>query len=109
MVAVCLLVLSGGGAFAEEMAVPQTAAEHEAKAKQYREQAAQYKKVVEEHRAMAAAYARANPDLKTIKNPWNEKMQKHCNQLAADAEKLAADAEKAADFHSLRAKEVLGK
>ena len=97
-------------AFAEEAKVPTTTAEHEALAKQYRDQAAQYKKVAEEHKAMAAAYAKANPDSKGgVKNPWNQKMQKHCAALAKDADKLAADAEKAADFHTLRGKELQGK
>jgi hypothetical protein len=96
--------------YADEAKVPATAAEHEAMAKQYKDQATQYKKVAEDHKAMAAAYAKAHPDAKGgTKNPWNEKMQKHCKALAADAEKLAADAEKAADFHTLRAKELQGK
>ena len=96
--------------FADEAKVPTTAAEHEALAKQYKDQAAQYRKVAEEHKEMAAAYAKAHPDAKGgAKNPFNEKMQKHCKALAADAEKLAADAEKAADFHTMRAKELQGK
>ena len=97
-------------AFADEAKVPTTTAEHEALAKEYKDQAAQYKKVAAEHEAMAAAYAKAHPDTKGgVKNAWNEKMQKHCKALAADANKLAADAEKAADFHALRAKELQGK
>ena len=36
-------------------------------------------------------------------------MEKHCLAIAADADKMAADAEKAAEFHTLRAKEVQGK
>jgi hypothetical protein len=101
---------TANAAFAEDMKVPTTAAEHEALAKQYKEQAAQYKKVADEHKAMAAAYAKAHPDAKGgAKNPFNEKMQKHCKALAADADKLAADSEKAADFHTMRAKELQGK
>ena len=101
---------TANAAFADEMKVPTTAAEHEALAKQYKEQAAQYKKVAADHKAMAEAYAKAHPDTKGgAKNPFNEKMQKHCKALAADAEKLATDAEKAADFHTLRAKELQGK
>jgi hypothetical protein len=97
-------------ALADEAKVPTTAAEHEALAKQYKDQAAQYKKVADEHKAMAAAYAKAHPDSKGgVKNPFNEKMQKHCKALAADADKLAADSEKAADFHTMRAKELQGK
>ena len=103
-------VLTATAAFADEAKVPTTAAEHEALAKQYKDQAAQYKKVADEHKAMAAAYAKAHPDAKGgAKNPFNEKMQKHCKALAADADKLAADAEKAADFHTMRAKELQGK
>jgi len=96
--------------FADDMKVPQTTAEHEALAKQYKDQALQFKKVADEHRAMAAAYAKSHPDSKGgVKNTWNEKMQKHCDALAKDADKLAIDAEKAADFHSARAKELQGK
>ena len=95
--------------FAEEAKVPQTAADHEAMAKQYKDQAAQFKKVADEHRAMAEAYKKsfAAPASKAgQKNPWVAKMEKHCGMLAKDADKLAADAEKAAEFHTLRAKEV---
>jgi len=103
-------VFAASTAFADEAKVPTTAAEHDALAKQYKDQAAQYKKVAEEHKAMAAAYANAHPDAKGgAKNPFNEKMQKHCKSLATDAEKLAADADKAADFHTMRAKELQGK
>lgn len=94
---------------ADEVKLPETAADHEALAKQYKEEAAQYRKVVGEHQAMAAAYAKAHPDPKAGKNPWNAKMQKHCEALAKDAEKLAVDADKAADYHTLRAKELQGK
>ena len=102
--------LTTTAAFAEEAKVPTTTAEHDALAKQYKDQAAQYKKVAEDHKAMAAAYAKAHPDSKGgVKNPWNQKMQKHCEALAKDADKLAADSEKAADFQTLRAKELQGK
>jgi hypothetical protein len=98
--------------FAADVKVPQTAAEHEALAKQYNDEAAQYKKVADDHKAMAEAYKKgvANPESKTgTKNPWVVKMEKHCATLAKDAEKLAADAEKAAEFHTMRAKELQGK
>lgn len=98
--------------FAEEAKVPTTAAEHEAMAKQHRDQAAQFKKVADEHRAMAEAYKKtvATPETKSgQKNPWLVKMEKHCATLAKDADKLAADEEKAADYHTLRAKELAGK
>jgi hypothetical protein len=95
--------------FAEDVKIPQTAADHEAMAKQYREEAAQYRKVAQEHQEMAAAYAKVHPDTKAGKNQWTEKMKMHCDALRKDAEKLAADADKAADFHSMRAKELQGK
>ena len=99
-------------ALADEVKVPTTAAEHEALAKQYKDQAAQYNKVAADHKAMAEAYKKgaAMPEVKGGgKNPWVTKMEKHCETLAKDAEKLAADAEKAADFHTQRAKELQGK
>ena len=89
--------LTATASYADEAKVPTTTAEHDALAKQYKEQATQYKKVADEHRAMAAAYAKAHPDAKGgAKNPWN-------------ANKLAADSEKAADFHLARGKELQGK
>jgi hypothetical protein len=102
--------LTATASYADDAKVPTTTAEHDALAKQYKEQATQYKKVADEHRAMAAAYAKAHPDAKGgTKNPWNAKMQKHCEALAKDADKLAADAEKAADYHTARGKELQGK
>lgn len=108
-----LLALSamlGGTAFADDVKAPETAADHEALAKTYQEKAASYRKDVEWHKGMAAAYAKSHPDTKGgAKNPWNAKMKKHCEQLAAASEKLAKESEKAAEFHTLRAKETQGK
>ena len=102
--------LTATSSFAEEAKVPTTSAEHDALAKQYQEQATQYKKVADEHKAMAAAYGKAHPDSKGgVKNSWNNKMQKHCQALAKDADKLAADSETAADYHTARGKELEGK
>ena len=101
--------ITATSSFADEAQVPATAADHEALAKQYKDQAAQYRKVAADHEAMAAAYAKSHPDPKAGKNPWTAKMQKHCETLKKDAEKLAADADKAADYHLLRAKELQGK
>ena len=101
---------TAGVALADDIKVPDTAADHDALAKKYRDEAAQYRKTAEEHKQMAEAYGKAHPDAKGGgKNPWNAKMQKHCQMLQKDAEKLAADAEKAAEFHELRAKETQGK
>jgi hypothetical protein len=104
--------VSAAVALADDVKLPQTPAEHEAMAKQYKDQAAQYKKVADDHRAMAEAYKKtiAMPVSKGgQKNPLLEKMEKHCATLAKDAAKLAADAEKMADFHTMRAKELQGK
>ncbi|HEY0709809.1 MAG TPA: hypothetical protein VGG33_23550 [Polyangia bacterium] len=103
-------MLVSGTVLADDVKVPETAADHEALAKTYREKAEGYRKDAEWHKAMAAAYAKAHPDTKGgAKNPFNTKMQKHCNQLAAASEKLAKESEKAGEFHSLRAKESQGK
>jgi len=104
------LALSATASFSEEAKVPTTVAEHEAMAKQYKDQAAEYKKVADYHRAMAAAYSAAHqPTNGPTANAGAVKMKKHCETIAKDADKLAADAEKAADYHTLRAKELQGK
>lgn len=100
-------------AFADEPKVPMTAEEHFTLAKQYKEDAAKYKKIADDHRTMADAYRKANPQSRKgwegQKSAKVEAMDKHCATLAKDADKLAADAEKAADFHTLRGKELQGK
>lgn len=102
--------LTATTSFADDAKVPTTVAEHEALAKQYKDQAAQYKKVAEDHKAMAAAYAAVHqPTNGPTPNASAAKMKKHCELIAKDADKLAADAEKAADYHTLRAKELQGK
>jgi len=108
--ALAAFALTANVSFADDAKVPTTTAEHENLAKQYQEQATQFKKVADDHRAMAAAYGKAHPDSKGgVKNPWNVKMQKHCMMLAKDADKVATNAQKAADFHTARGKEVEGK
>ncbi len=105
--------LTAGTSFAgaeEEAKIPQTVADHEALATQYKDQETQYRKVAQDHKQMAEAYAKAHPDHKGgMQNPWNAKMQKHCKKLASDATTLATDSEKAASYHTLRAKELQGK
>ena len=101
---------SAATSFADEAKVPTTVAEHEALAKQYKEEATQFKKVADDHRAMAAAYAAAHqPTNGPTPNTGAVKMKKHCEAIAKDADKLSTDAEKAADYHTLRAKELKGK
>jgi hypothetical protein len=99
-----------GSAFAEEVKVPVSVADHAALAKQYAEKAAASKAEAESHRKMAEAYKKSVATApKAPANPWVQKMEKHCQALAKDADKLAADSQKAADFHTLRAKELEGK
>lgn len=99
---------SAAPALAQDAApVPLTAAEHQARAKTYREHAAAYRKEADEHRKMAKAYAASHPDFKGgTKNPFNAKMEKHCAALVKDYETLATDSEQAAKFHELRASET---
>lgn len=96
---------------ADDVKLPQTTADHEALAKRYANEASGYRKTAQEHKQMAEAYAKDHPDdsKRNIKNPWNAKMQKHCMAIVKDAEKLASNAEKAAEYHSLRGKELQGK
>jgi hypothetical protein len=99
-------------AFAAEVKVPTTAEEHFALAKQYQDQAAAHRKEAQTHREMAEAYKKSAVDAKKgygQRNPWVVKMEKHCNAIATSADKLAADDEKAAEFHTLRGKELQGK
>ena len=106
----CALTATAG--FAQEAKVPETAADHTALAKSYREKAATFRKEVETHQHMAEAYKKSfvQPVDKTgKKNGLVEKMEKHCLTIAKDAEKLAVDADKAAEYHDLRAKELQGK
>ena len=103
-------VAAPSGAFAEDVKVPVSVADHTALAKQYAEKAAVYKAEADSHRKMAEAYKKSVATTpKAPPNPWVTKMEKHCQTLAKDLDKLAADAQKAADYHTLRAKELEGK
>lgn len=102
-------VFSTSSAFAEDVKVPQTVADHDALAKSYKDQATQYRKTADDHKKMAEAYAKTYPDSKSGKNAWTVKMQRHCQALTKNAEKMAVDADKAADYHTFRAKELQGK
>lgn len=96
--------------YADDVKVPVSAADHMALAKQYAEKAAAYRAEAENHRKMSEAYKQSvATSPKNPSNPWAMKMQKHCMAFVKDAEKLAADAQKAADYHTLRAKELEGK
>lgn len=95
---------------AQDAKVPVTAEDHLALSKSYAEKAAAYRAEAEYHRKMAEAYKKSvATSPKAPPNPWVVKMEKHCQAIARDAEKLASDAQKAADYHTLRAKELQGK
>jgi hypothetical protein len=97
-------------AVAEDVKVPVTVADHIALAKQYSDKVTAYKAEAESHRKMAEAYKKSVATTpKAPPNPFVVKMEKHCQALAKDADKLAADSQKAADYHTLRAKELEGK
>jgi hypothetical protein len=105
-----LLVSAPTLTYAQEVKVPVTVADHTALAKQYSDKAAAYRAEAEHHRKMAEAYKKSvATSPKAPANPWAVKMEKHCKAFVKDAEKLAADAQKAADFHTLRARELEGK
>lgn len=106
-----IALLSAPLATLAQSKVPASAADHLALAKSYQDKAASYKKEAAEHRTMAEEYKKsAAPGVKGgPENPWVKKMEAHCRAIATDAEKLAADAEKAAEYHTLRAKELQGK
>jgi hypothetical protein len=104
------LLVTAPTTYADDVKVPETTADHMALAKQYTEKAAAYRAEADNHRKMSEAYKKsvaASP--KNPSNPWAVKMEKHCMAFVKDAEKLAADAQKAADYHTLRAKELEGK
>jgi hypothetical protein len=99
-------------AFADPVKIPQTIEEHTALAKEYQKKAAGYRQEAKDHEAMKAAYKNGTSNAQEKrgqKNPWVVQMEKHCDQIIKDSEKLAVDNEKAADFHTLRAKELQGK
>jgi len=101
---------SGAAAKAEEMKLPQTAAEHQAMAKTYDGKVAAWRAEAASHREMAAAYQKTHPDRKSgAKNPWAVEMEKHCMNIVKDVEKAAGEADELARFHRLRAKELEGK
>jgi hypothetical protein len=92
--------------------IPTTAEDHFALAKQYQEKAATYRKEAQEHRDMAAAARDSVINAHKAhgqKDPSVAKMEKHCAALSAAADKLATENEKAAEFHTLRGKELQGK
>ena len=81
-------------------------------AKKYKEKADGYRKEAAEHREMADAYRKSAINAHEAhgqKNPWVTKMENHCKVIATKADALAVENDKAADYHTLRGKELQGK
>lgn len=96
--------------YAEDVKIPATVEDHLALAKMYQDKAAEYHKEAQRHQEMFEAYKKNTASSPKSAPPASvTKMQQHCKTLATDAERLATDAEKAAEYHTLRAKELQGK
>jgi hypothetical protein len=110
---VLAIVVLGSATARAESKVPETAAEHLALAKHYQEKATEYRAEAQTHKDMAAAYKKAALSSHAVaqggSDPKLTKAIAHCNAIAATAEKLASENQKAADYHTLRAKEMEGK
>lgn len=91
--------------------MPTTPEDHFALAKQYQEQTVAHRKEAADHREMAEKYKTVvnAHEKRGQKNPFEVKMEKHCVAIATAADKLAVESEKAADYHTLRGKELQGK
>jgi len=92
---------------APAVSLPVTAEEHLALARSYAEKAATWRKEAEHHRQLAAAYQRARLDPKGTRIHAAAEIEKHCAKIAMGAEKLAKDAEDTANYHRLRADELM--
>jgi hypothetical protein len=106
LLAVTTLTLAISGApraFAEDR-VPQTAAEHEAAANDYRTKAKGHRAEAGMHRNMAEMYqTQIKGPANRKPNPWLINMVKHCKNMAAKADALAEEEEKAAELLSKQA------
>ena len=93
-----------------QLGVPQTPAEHLARATYYREKAASYRQVAEMHRQMFADYDKkhGSPGAKalTAQDASVAKMRKHCDEYIKEAERFAAQAERFAELHRMLGEEV---
>jgi len=93
-----------------EAKVPETAADHKARAEAYLKKAAEYRQEAKAHNKMATDYSKTvarNPK-DTNENAYIKKMRLHCERYARNAETLAVEAEEMAKYHNMRAKEIEG-
>lgn len=99
---------------AQQVSMAQTPEEHFARAAEYKEKAAAYRREADDHRKMLADYKARQmpPGLETKlgqEPPWVKKMRKHCESYITAAEKMAVEAEQFAQFHRMRGEEMRGK
>jgi hypothetical protein len=98
------LAISGAPQAFADQKVPQTAAEHQAAANDYRTKAKGHRAEAEMHRNMAEMYqTQIKGPTNRKPNPWLINMVKHCKNMADKADALAAEEEKAAELLSKQA------
>lgn len=92
-----------------EMKAPHTAEEHFARAAEYEGKAKEYRQEVALHRKMLDDELKAAPPLKVSPEPASVvKMRKHCEDYIQKAQALAQEADRFAEFHRMRGKEMQG-
>ncbi len=92
-----------------EMKAPHTPEEHFARAAEYERKAKEYRQEVALHRKMLDDELKAAPPLKVSPEPASVvKMRKHCEDFIQKAQALAQEADRFAEFHRMRAKEMQG-
>ncbi len=97
-------------AFAQEMKVPQTSADHQQVAERYQKIETQTREDIEMHKKMLVEFNQTvAKSPKSGENPYTRKMRLHCEKYIKAAEGLAEEARVSAKFHALRAKELEGK
>jgi len=95
----------------EQLRMPQTPAEHFARAATYEAKAKGYRQEAQLHRRMLDDYLkRALPprDRTGRELPWAAKMRRHCEGYIQKAEALAKEADGFAAYHRMRGKEMQG-
>lgn len=94
-----------------ETKVPATPKEHFARASDYESKAKQYRQEAALHRKMLEDQLEALPPKLKSSGPepgWVQKMRKHCEGYIRQAEALAQEAERFAEFHRMRGREMKG-
>jgi hypothetical protein len=91
--------------------MPVTAADHQLAAKAYRDRAEAFRQDAKENRQRAQVYLRKEnkpAQLTGQDEPQAAKIVNCLKSMASLADQMASEAEKAADYHTLRAKELQG-